>query len=493
MAVFTLAALYLFVLYGDGLSFFKMNGDNICQIAYWNILKNPNLSGSIGVASTKPGQVFVLGLFYQLGFLGGPIFFKIGLCLVMAACVWSIVAVASELGGRVAGILAFILTVWAFELDFLYGESTIYVIPPVLTGLRLYFHHPRWRGVGRLLLVLAIMFRIEAIAVLAAVWLIHLVRREWRELAVFSAWALAAVVLWVGIVYRIQGDFSRLNSGAGAGYLGPQVEKGQLVPSFSTIDFHYIVNHMREDFATYYNVRCLLFLSLVGIGGAIFFRRQVYLCVFATQLIILVNAFFLGGIIELKRFLPLVYAFGCAIGVGTLVRYGELVWRRRNYLDLSVFLLLVALVLAGFEYRYFGAYLGDDTNERDFVPGAEEIVASEKLPPATRLMGDDDLLSYVVVMAPERFAAINSLQHFNVASTQKRQEVLARTDFIWVDRNGYPFYYLYYLPLASWRHDPFREMVQTLLENQTPQANLYGFHFSVVENDYRHLLLKVAS
>ncbi|NTV12663.1 MAG: hypothetical protein HGA96_01820 [Desulfobulbaceae bacterium] len=174
LSVFLLAAVFLFAFYGESLSFFKMNGDNVCQVAYWNILKHPNLTGSIGVASAKPGQILLLGLIYQLGFLAGPIVFKIGLCLVMAACVWSIVAVATELGGRVAGILAFVLAIWAFEPDLIYGESTIYVVTPVLAGLRLYFYHPRWRSLGRMFLVLAIMFRIEAIAVLAAIWMMHL-------------------------------------------------------------------------------------------------------------------------------------------------------------------------------------------------------------------------------------------------------------------------------------------------------------------------------
>ncbi len=491
LSVFALAAGFLFFCYGDSLSFFKMNGDNVCQVAYWNILTHPNLAGSIGVSSAKPGQILILGLIYQLCFLGGPLVFKIWICLVMAACVWSIVAVATELGGRVAGILTFLLSIWAFEPGLLYGESVIYVVTPVFAGLRLYYYHPKWKSLGRLLLVLAIMFRIETIAVLAVVWLIHLARREWRDLAIFSALSLAALLVWVGIVSKIQGSLARINSGAAAGYLGPQLEKGQLIPSFATIDFPYIVNNVVEDFSNNYSIRFLLILSLVGIAGAFAFRRRIYLCVFAPLIIILANAFFFGGIIELRRYFPLVFAFSCAIGVASLVRYGDLVWRRRKYLELTSLIVAIMVVMAGFDYGFFHAYLDDYSNEKQFVPDAKAILASEKLPAMTRFMGEDDLLSYVVVIDPERFSAATSLQYFNISNAQKRQEILSRTDFVWIDLSGYPFYYFFYLPLSAWRLDPFRQMAHSFVQNQALQRSLYGFRFTLVELTYSHLLLKV--
>lgn len=491
LSVFLLAAGFLYFCYGDSLSFFKMNGDNVCQVAYWNILTHPNLAGSIGVSAAKPGQILILGLIYQLSFLWGPLVFKIGLCLVTAACVWSIVAVATELGGRAAGILAFWLSIWAFEASLLYGESSIYVVTPVFVGLRLYYYHPKWKSLGRLLLVLAIMFRIETVAVLAVVWLIHLVRREWRDLAIFSALALTALLLWGGVVLKIQGSFARINSGAAVGYLGPQLDKGQLSQSFATIDFHYIVNNVLEDFSNFYFIRFLLILSLVGIVGAFAFRRRIYLCVFANLLIVLANTLFFGGIIELKRYFTLVFAFSCALGVATLVRYGDLLWRRRRYLELTSLIVALLVVLAGFDYGFFHAYLDDDSNEKEFVPHVVEILSNAKLPAATRLMSEDDLLSYAVVMDPERFSAATSLQYFNVSSEQKRREILARTDYIWIDLSGYPFYYFSYLPLSAWRLDPFRDMTHVFVRKGAQQQSLYGFRFTVVEVTYSHLLLKV--
>jgi len=491
LSVFLLAAGFLYFCYGDSLSFFKMNGDNVCQVAYWNILTHPNLAGSIGVSAAKPGQILILGLIYQLGFWGGPLVFKIGLCLVMAACVWSIVAVATELGGRVAGIGAFLLTIWAFESSLLYGESSIYVVTPVFAGLRLYYYHPKWKPLGRLLLVLAVMFRIETVAVLGVVWMIHLLRREWRDLAIFSALAMAALLVWGGIVLKIQGSFARINSGAAVGYLWPLLDKGQLTPTFATIDFHYIINNVLEDLHNFYFIRFLLALSLVGLVGAFVLRRRIYLCVYANLIIILVNTVFFGGIIELKRYFALVFAFSCAIGVATLVRYADLVWRGRKHLELSCLIVALLVVMIGFDYGFFHAYLDDDSNEKEFVPHVAEILSSAQLPPSTRLMSEDDLLSYAVVMDPRRFSAATSLQYFNVSSEEKRREILARTDYVWIDLSGYPFYYFFYLPLSSWRLDPFREMARTLSQGQVKQRTMYGFRFTVAELTYSHLLLKV--
>jgi len=492
LCVFLLGAGYLYFCYGDGLSFFKMNGDNICQVAYWNILTHPSLSGSIGVSAAKPGQIIILGILYQLGFLGGPLVFKIGLCLVMAACVWSVVAVATEMGGRAAGIISFLLTIWAFEPGLIYGESTIYVVTPVFAGLRLYYYHPKWRSLGRLLLVSAIMFRIETVAVLAVVGLIHVARREWRELAIFSAFTMAAILVWGGIVLRIQGSFARINSGLAAGYLGPQLEQGQLSQAFSAIDFHYIVQNVMEDLTGFYYMRFMLVLAVIGIIGAVVFRRRIYLCVFATLGIILANAVLFGGIIEMKRYFSLVFAFSCAIGVATMLRYGSLIWLRRRYLEFASLIVLTVVVMVGFDYGWFYAYLdGGTSNEDDFVPDAKEIISNAYLPAATRLMSEDDVLSYVLVMAPDRFSAVSSLQCFNISNEQKRKEILAQTDYVWVDLNGYPFYYLHYMPLLQWQNDSFRQMAKAFVKGQVQERSLYGYRFARVELTYNHLLLKV--
>src|SRR5512138_1513411 len=79
---------YLLLFYGTSLRAFSMAGDNICQIAYWKILFHPNLTGSIGASYTKPGQLLILGPLYELSRVFGESAFRIGICLIMAACIW---------------------------------------------------------------------------------------------------------------------------------------------------------------------------------------------------------------------------------------------------------------------------------------------------------------------------------------------------------------------------------------------------------------------
>lgn len=490
LSAFVLAGVYLFIFYGDNFQLFKMAGDNICQVAYWNILFHPNLSGGVGVSFTKPGQILLLGLIYQLSLLGGQIVFKIGLTLIMAACVWALVAVATELGGRVSGILAFFFSLWAFEGDMVFAESTIYVVTTVFAGLRLYYYHPRCKSLGRLLLILSLLFRIETIAVLAVVGLIHLARKEWRELVLLSAGTLVALLVFIGVVLDVQGSFSRINSGAAAGYTGQVLYNGQMDPALQKGKIPYIVNTVTEEFADNYYIRSLLALTTVGIFGAFTFRRKRYLAVFATIFIILANVFLFGGSIELIRYFSLVYAFACSIGVASLVRFGDFAVRRGQYIGIGCLFAVTVALMAGFDFSRFNAY-PERSSDSLFSASAMEILADKNLPKAMRLMTEDDLLSHLVVMSPERYPTVTSLQSFNVASEQKRRDLLARTDFIWIDRNLFPFYYLYYQPVPEWRFDSFRKMVTTFLEDPVQSRSLYGFRFTKVAATSTHLLLKV--
>lgn len=490
--VFALAVIYLFYFYGDYLLLVHMSGDSVCQVAYWNILFRPHLTGSIGVAFAKPGQVVLLGILNQLSLFGGHIVFKIGLCLIMGACVWSLVAVATELGGAAAGVLAFFLSLWAFETDFVFSGSAIYAITTVFSGLRLYYYHPRWKSLGRLLLVLSLQFRIEAVAVVAVVWLIHLARREWRDMVIVTAWGLVSLMIFVGIIFRIQGSFDRLNSGAAVGYVGPVLGNGQTDASIAENPIHYIAEVIAEDFAKNYYLRFLLTLTLVGIAGAFSFARRYYLSVLSSLVIVVANVFFLGGTFNLERYCDLVYAFGCSIGAGTLVRYADCAIQRKKLTAVVVVAILVVVLMAGFDFSRLNSYrdLDPASTSEPFV-SAMAILTDENIPAEIGLMTEDDLLSHLVVIAPDHYPVLTSLQLFNVVGEQKRKEILSRTDYIWFDLNGFPYYYLFHLPQREWGADPFRLMVQAILENRRQSFSMYGFRFIPVDISFSSLLLKV--
>lgn len=491
-AAFSLAVIYLFLFYGDYLLLVHMSGDSVCQVAYWNILFRPHLTGSVGVAFAKPGQVVLLGLLNQLSLVGGHIVFKIGLCLVMAACVWSLVAVATELGGRAAGVLAFFLSLWAFETDFVFSGSAIYAITTVFAGLRFYYYHPRWKSLGLFLLVLSLQFRIETIAVVSVVWLIHLVRREWRQMAIVTLWALVSLMVFCGIIFKIQGSFDRLNSGAAAGYVGPVLGNGQLDLSSKEGPIRYIGQIMVEDFSNNHYLRFLMVLSLVGIAGVCTFTRRYYLSVLGSLIVVFANVFLFGGTFNLERYCDLVWAFGCSLGVASLVRYADFAIERNKSLAVMGVAVSVVLLMAGFDFSRLNSYRDlDPASTSETFVSSMAILTSEHLPEGARLMTEDDLLSHLVVIAPDHYPELTSLQYFNVSGDQKRKEILSRTDFIWFDLNGFPYYYLFHMARNEWSSDPFRLEIQAILEDRSRSFAMYGFRFVPVDISFSSLLLKV--
>ncbi len=389
-SVFILAAVYLFILYGGYLLLLHMSGDSICQVAYWNILSRPHLTGSIGVAFAKPGQVLLLGLLYQLSLLGGHIVFKLGLCLVMAVCVWSLVGVATEVGGRAAGILAFFLSLWAFQEDFVFSESTIYAISALFTGLRLYYYHPRRKGLGRFLLVLTLQFRIEAVAVLGVIWLLALSRKDWRELSIFSGWALLSLLLFVGLIMQIQGSFSRLNSGAAVGYVGPVMGNGQADPALSNGKLQYLAGIVQQEFAGAYHLRFLFMLAILGIAGAFCFDCRPYLMVFASMIIITVNVFLLGGTFNLQRYCDLIYAFSCSIGAAALVRYAKVIVQKRTALRIGGVAVAVIMLMALFDFSRLNSYRHlDPASTSLFFANTMALLEDGQIPASSRVMTED--------------------------------------------------------------------------------------------------------
>lgn len=492
LLVATLTSIYLALFYGAFLTLFHMSGDSVCQVAYWKVLWHPNLQGGIGVAFTKPGQVLYLGILSQLALLaeswGGVYLFKAGLILAMAACVWSLVRIATDLGGRVAGLLAFLLATWAFLNDFLMSESTIYFIAALFSGLRLYYYQPQHRSLGRLLLVAAIQFRIEAIAILAVIWLDQARSRKWRELRLLTAFTLASLAFFVLVVFQIQGDLARFNSGAAVGYASPVADTAS-----AGIDrLAYIYRTMADQFNGSPMVRFLSIIAIIGVAGAFAFRFKPYLIVFAGLIVIVVNVLFLGGTFNLDRYVSFIYAFACSVGSASLVVFMRAIprgkWRPLLLASGGAFVL--ALVLT-FDYSPLNThrYL-DPTMESNFLRSAIHMVNHPDLPAGSKLLSEDDLLSHLVVLAPDRYRKLASLQLFNVSSESARKEILSESDYIWVELERYYYYYLFYLDDLRWRADPFRITIQNMLMNGREQS-IYGYRLIPISADGAGLLVKV--
>jgi len=471
---------YFLFFYRDYLHIFQMAGDNICQIAYWKIIFHDNLTGSIGASYTKPGQLLILGALYEVSGICGETAFSGGICLVMAGCVWCLSRIATNIGGRLAGFAAFLASSYVFLPEFFAGSYSIFLTPVLFTGIWLYFYSPDSKTLGRVLLVLSIQFHIQAITVVAVIWCILLIKREWRELALFSAASSASLAVWLVVILRIQGAFERLNSGAAAGYVAPF---GEAFAYDNKLD--YIYKAVTTELAGNYTICALLALAVIGIVGSHRNSCKAYLSVFSIIILLMINVVLLDGTINLGRYFSLLYAFGCSVGIATMVQFAGKRLERYKYLLLLPVIIPFVLLMNG-SIRHYG-----HLQLPDYITSAATLLQDKNIPFSTRLMTEDDLLYPIVMQHPDRYQTLTALQYFNVSGESKRKQILAKTDYIWiVTTNGHPYYYLRHTVLPAWQVDTFRQMVYEIIQHQQPKK-LYGFCFTPLEISTEHLLIQV--
>jgi hypothetical protein len=484
--LFGLIFAYFFLFYSNSLGVFSMAGDNICQIAYWKILLHPHLAGSIGAAYTKPGQLLLLGTFYELSELFGPVAFNVGLCLTMAICIWILTRIAMDIGGGEAGIIALLIATPLFLQELFAGSYSIPLIATTYSGLWLYFNKGR-KILGSILLVLTIQFHIQAVAMLAGIWLILLWKKEWKELAAFTGACMGSLTLWLLVILRVQGAFNRTDSGAAVGYISHQ---------FGTSSDNVLL--AAKD-ALYHSpsLSFLMALAAIGIIGSLYLSLKQYLVVFCSIIPVILYVIFVShGGMNMSRFLALIYAFGCSVGTGSLVRYfsklsSNIITNKRIFIVLTTITVATSSVYSTLATaRYYNS--GDNSpSNAPYIESARMVLSESNLPVSLRLMTEDDILYPIVVMSPARCTSLSALQNFSVASESARIKILAKTDFIWIATDhGHKYYYLDYVPVPSWRTDPFRVMVLDILAVQQPRS-LYGYQFTPVARDQKRLLLRV--
>jgi hypothetical protein len=493
--IFALSAFYFAHTYWRFLGILGMAGDNICQIAYFNILTRPELTGSIGASYPKPGQMLLLGLVNRLSAAGGEWVFKLFISLAMSACVTTLAAVSAGFATRTAGIATFLVAIWAFLPEFISGNYPIYLIPALFGGILLYFGPPARRSAGRLLLASTLLFHIQAIGVLAILWLVLLARKDWRELARFTRDCLLSLAIWAAVIYRVQGAFSRFNAGSAAGYLasGPAGDAAGLVGRLLDL-----IHGIAAQVAGNPHHMLPAVLLLVGIAGVVARGSWVWLSVLAGSAVPDIHVLFLRGELILSRHAAILSAFGCALGIGAIARFAGSAgagWRSPARAGIAAAACLLAPLA---DFRTLGtadtlrSQYGEGPIVRVYVEDARLLLKDPELPRAARLMTEDDLLYPVVVLAPDRFGRLSALQEFNVQPESRRRRMLEDADRIWISLNGFhPYYYLAYLASPDWADDPFRRMVLRILETRMPER-LYGFRFTPVDANPVRLLLEVA-
>lgn len=486
-ALFGMIFTYFLVFFGSNFSIFTMAGDNICQIAYWKILFHPNLTGSIGASYTKPGQLLILGMLYEVSVLFGEIVFKIGMCLIMAACVWCLMRIAEEIGGKEAGFFSILVAILAFRAEFLDGSFSLFLIPTLFSGFWFYYHKPEHKTLGRFLLVLSVQFHIQAAPVLGVLWLLLLMKREWKELWLFSVNLIGSLSVWLLLILRVQGGIERItSSGPSVGYIG---SVGDAFTYSSKGE--YLYKAVWAELSGGFSIAVLFILIAIGILGAWRYRQTHYLSIASILILLILNVLLLNGTFNLNRFFAVFYAFGCSVGIGSLTRFAR--EQISKPIVLNRLITGMALLLAVTLFTVMSTRQQSARTKLPFIDSAMALISDQQLPGPTRLMTEDDLLYPMVIVSPDRFPKLTALQRFNTATIPQRMAILHHTDYIWIVRdNRHQYYYLNYLPEPSWRQDPFRLLVEEIIRTDSA-GSLYGYRFVPVALDRERLLVKVTS
>lgn len=486
LTIFTLALVFfLFHPFGN---VFQIVGDNICQIAYWHVLFNHELTGSIGAAAAKPGLILLLGFFYDLSnwLLGSPVLIKILLAFFASLLVYATARLTADVAGsRIAGILSALYLISMTSLTDLFrsGSSMIFFLPLLLIGLRFFAHNRKKLGV--LILCGSTLIRPEGLGVL--IWLAvsdQLLKRRFRESVFILICVLMTVFLFFITSYLLQGDLSRLNSGGPAtGYVFEQK------PTF-VLRLNRALQYVIEATgAIVFERPALAYLSLPALVTLLAFRhRRTYLSILGIVLFWIAYFSFGAGDFVNRYFeflIPLIVSFGW----GGVFYIPKKLWTRKSIKFIAVSLIIYAM--------FYMVNSGIDTLREwqnsgyaIYTQDAIRLLASSPVPRGSRLMTEDDIAYGIVARSPNYFRSLNALQFFNIKNDADRRKILEATDYILISKTPYRFYYLWYDPLNQVRIDSFRRTIKQIMADGKTKT-IYGRTLTMIENSMLWLVLRV--
>ncbi len=468
----------------------RMAGDNICQLGYWKILLHHNNIGSIGAAYTKPGQLIISGALLELNeFTLKPVF-RLGICFIMSLCVLTQVIIAKNVSNKTISVLLLPVMLSVFIPEFYDGSFSIYLIPCLLLGLHLYEFSNEHKTIGRLLLVLSIQFHIMAIAPLFALLLIQFFRRNFKELVNITCYTAISLLVWLFVIFNVQGSLSRLNSGSAAGYVAWSTDfKGTIS------QFNVAINNMTTINSAHFNSAYLM-LFIVGIVGTFLClktKHKIYLILHAFILVILLNVIVLGGEINTDRYFSIYYAFSITVGMSLILIHIAKLFKFNKLAGLASYYMFSMAVFTLINLGNIDLS-SQDNFQNEYNPSlieARAIINDNVLPNKLRIMTEDDLLAPIFIMANSRINYAASLQLFNILDSVNRASLLSKVDYIWLSTTGSRFNYLNYIARDNWNGDSFRLVLNKMINNLTVNT-IYGYNLSPIYSDGNHLLIKVA-
>jgi hypothetical protein len=482
--------------------FYALEGDSICQVAYWKILFRDHLQGSIGAAQTKPGLMLLLGIAHDSSQLlfGAPdilikpllAFFTSWLCFEMARLAETIA------GSRKAGIAALALAMAGHPLrDVLGWTSQLFFLPLTLTGVRLAIQGKlTWSAVA---LGCAALFRLEATGAMVLLFCYQWLHRSTAgRRPIWITGSLIGILLLIQLmtIQTVQGHLSRISSSYPAGYGYEDIEMAGNIGRVLTQMTHAVGSRF---YRTPLILSAPLVLLLLPAMMCILFikhtRNYLWLAGIISGILVL-NACFAGGAMT-SRYFVFVDVLIISVGSGGLfLKHSGL---KAGKAGPKTALLLTILVLAYSITWGYGPWREEWRQRRTPLPAgpgrplyeALSFVEAPHLPRRSRVMGEDDILYTIMTKHPDYFSWMLAIQSFNVMKDSERKEVLKKLDYIWISKGKYPWYYLNYVPVPLWRDDPFRCALLETMRGAT--VRIYNHHLVPIINDEAKLVIKITN
>jgi len=497
---FAISIFYYFVYYLP-FRFSQLAGDGMCQVAYWYSLFDPVLRGSTCASNTKPGWSVLLGFCHEFyrAFNQSDLLLRLITSLSLASLVWIITRTSVKVGGWAAGICSFLLSFLnpVFFRWYIKSESYLFFLPCVMFGL--WFYAKGREKIGGILLVLGIFFRIEAVLVVLFVCAFEFAKSHYKKGLFLGTALVIAILLWLCFIYIVQGDFSRLDCGAAAGYNAFYKDKNFLNIFTST-------RYYLESWQKYFNIMKLdLFLFPFMLFAILTIKdARLYLAISGAFIVYFMNILFLGGTNQVSCLMvmhPFNIALGCA-GLFALAGRIEKNINLRNKLTVILTVLFSAIIInfiihSGIVHDLMS--LSGSGKEGDivirtvkpFVINAADIINRKLIPEKSNILTEDDIIYSLIVSGPKDYLGhMTAFPYFNACSERERAAILSRTSFVYISKLKHFTFFLVTSDLVSWKEDAFREKMINLLKTREP-FNVYNVRFSLIEESDYGFLIKV--
>ena len=228
-------------------------------------------------------------------------------------------------------------------------------------------------------------------------------------------------------------------------------------------------------------------------GRRHFRKYRGYLTALGPVIVVFINYIFLGGSLS-TRYFETAFAFGISAGVGVLFALSKrplpLLPRKLGLVSAPALLLLAgALCYLPLIKRSVSPPPPPPLNIADGL----ELYREKLIPAGSRILSEDDVLYVLMMRDPDRFRRVETLQLFNVADERRRTTILANTDFIYLLKGDYRWYYLFANPAADSRDpdpDRFNGFIREIIRSNS-RAGIYGVMLTPLVNDEKRLILKV--